>query len=143
MLRGFHRCIDCAEEITRRYQIECQKIQNHQDGLDCFLKTGNKSCSCTVCIHTCGTTHNIYMYVYMYRISAVSYQKKVLCYAGSNVLQLAAFLRPFRLSFGFFKIILLTPPRLCTLALPLSYCTIQSQSLLVCHFQPINIIILI
>ena len=48
MLRGFHRCIDCAEEITRRYQIECQKIQNHQDGLDCFLKTGNKSCSCTV-----------------------------------------------------------------------------------------------
>ena len=29
MLRGFHRCIDCAEEIARRYQTECQKIQNH------------------------------------------------------------------------------------------------------------------
>ena len=36
MLRGIHRCIDCAEEIARRYQTECQKIQNHQDGLDCF-----------------------------------------------------------------------------------------------------------
>ena len=38
MLRGIHRCIDCAEEIARRYQTECRKIQNHQDGLDCFFK---------------------------------------------------------------------------------------------------------